>query len=115
MTPEQKLAVLMGAQTPREPDRVFVAEAMRRVALRRTILSVMALIPWAIATAALLWALRHVLETSPSQVIDTLGAALGPGLGGLGVVVAILIGAVTFDKGLRRRLAAALSGPFSAG
>ena len=118
MTPEDKLALLLGADTPREPDRVFVAETVRRIALRRAIMTVLALVPWAVAGAAILWAMKSTtggalnatLAASVGRAFEGVGAALEPGLGGLALVGVVLIGGMLVDRGLRQRLVGVVTG-----
>ena len=104
MTPEQKLALMLAANTPRTPDRAFVAETARRVALRRAIMTVVALIPWAVAAAAVLWALRPALAGVFSELAPALVPALGPGIATVALVAAVLTGGLLLDPGIRRRV-----------
>ncbi len=110
MTPEQKLALMLAAETPKVPDRVFVAEVARRVALRRAIMTVLALVPWAVAAAALLWALRPAVAKLSGELASTLVPALGPGVATVALTGAALAGALLLDPGLRRRVGRAAFG-----
>jgi hypothetical protein len=100
MTPEQKLAALFAAETAPAIDIAFVAEVSGRIAFRRAVATVLAMIPWAIAATAILWALAPVAV----PLVGGLEAALSPILGGVALAAAALIGAVVLDTGLRRRL-----------
>ena len=104
MTPEQKLALMLAADTPVTPDRVFVAEVARRIALRRAIMTVLALVPWAVAAAALLWALRPAVAKLSGELASSLVPALGPGVATVALAGAALAGALLLDPGLRRRV-----------
>ena len=104
MTPEQKLALMLAADTPRAPDRAFVAETARRVALRRAIMTVVALIPWAVAATAVLWALRPALAGVFSELAPALVPALGPGMATAALAGAALAGGLLLDPGIRRRV-----------
>lgn len=61
MTPEQKLAALFAAEAPPARDYAFQAAVAQRIAKRRAWMTVGALVPWAIAGAALLWGLNPVV------------------------------------------------------
>lgn len=74
MTPEQKLAALFAAEAPPARDYVFQARVAEAIALRRAWMTVAALVPWAIAAVALLWALIPVI----GPISDSLGTALQP-------------------------------------
>jgi hypothetical protein len=97
MTPEQKLEAFFTESAPPARDCLFEAEAARRIARRRAVFSVVAMIPWALATAVVLWGVRPLLPV----LGDSFGAlnAIAPGLAG-GMFLAI--GAIA----LTRRLAA---------
>ena len=68
MTSDQKLVALLGADRPPARDYAFEVEVARRVAKRRAWLTALALVPWSVIAALMLWA-RH--------------AALAPVAGGL--------------------------------
>ncbi|MFN3667781.1 MAG: hypothetical protein ACK4VY_00580 [Brevundimonas sp.] len=74
MTPEQKLSALFAAVAPPERDYVFEVRMAEAIALRRAWMTVGALVPWAIAAAAVLWALIPVI----GPMGDSLGEALQP-------------------------------------
>ena len=97
MTPEQKLEAFFAESAPPTRDGLFEAETARRIARRRAIYSVVAMIPWALAAAVVLWGVRPLLPV----LGDSFGAlnAIAPGLAG-GMFLAI--GAIA----LTRRLAA---------
>ncbi|NJC42096.1 hypothetical protein GGQ87_002391 [Brevundimonas alba] len=68
MTPDRKLEAFFAADRPSSRDYAFQIEVARRIAKRRAWMTGLALIPWALIGAVLLWAL------------DT---AAGPYVGGL--------------------------------
>lgn len=73
MTPEQKLSAFFAAETPPARDYVFQARMAQAIALRRAWMTVFALVPWAVAAIAGLWALRPVVGPMAESL-----AALGP-------------------------------------
>ena len=74
MTPEQKLSALLAAEAPPARDYAFQARMAQAIALRRAWITVAALVPWAVAAVALLWALVPVV----GPMGDSLGPALQP-------------------------------------
>jgi len=70
MTPEQKLAVLFAAEAPPARDYAFQAGVAQRIAVRRAWLTVAALLPWAIAAMAVLWALAPVLGPATEGLVE---------------------------------------------
>lgn len=87
MTPEARLQALFAAETPPPRDLAFEAEIARRVAARRAVLRVAALLPLAVALAVLLWAIRPFMAglTVPGAAVPAMTA------GGLAVVGALLL------------------------
>ena len=107
MTPEQKLSALFAAEAPPARDYAFQVRMAQAIALRRAWMTVGALVPWAVAAVAVLWALIPVV----GPMSDSLGAALQP-------AAAVLAGAaVTAGAALwlSRRFNGRFRGPFSAG
>lgn len=80
MTPEQKLSALFAAEAPPARDYAFQARMAQAIALRRAWMTVGALVPWAVAAIALLWALVPVM----GPMRDSLGPALQPAAAMLG-------------------------------
>ena len=79
MTPEQKLAALFAADTPPARDYAFQAVVAQRIAARRAWLTLLALVPGAVAATAVLWALAPVagdLAQGLAAVIQPAGAVL---------------------------------------
>ncbi len=74
MTPDQKLAALFAAEAPPARDYAFQARMAQAIALRRAWMTVAALVPWAVAAVAILWALIPVV----GPMSDSLGPALQP-------------------------------------
>jgi len=74
MTPEQKLSALFAAEAPPARDYAFQARMAQAIALRRAWMTMAALVPWAVAAVAVLWALIPVV----GPMSDSLGAALRP-------------------------------------
>ncbi|CAN5409065.1 hypothetical protein BH10PSE1_BH10PSE1_22200 [soil metagenome] len=99
MTPEQKMAALFAADEAPASDVAFVAEVAGRIAFRRAVATVLAMVPWVIATTAILWVLAPVAV----PLVSGLETALSPVLGGVALAAAALAGAVVVDRGLRRR------------
>lgn len=88
MTPEDKLAAFFAEAKPPARDLAFQAVVAERVARRRAIATVGALIPWTVAAIVLCWAVGPMI----GPVIDELGQTLAPAaailmLTGLGLVV----------------------------
>jgi len=61
MTPEDTLAAFFAESTPPVRDLGFQAVVAERVARRRAIATVVALVPWTIAAISLCWALGPLL------------------------------------------------------
>jgi hypothetical protein len=101
MTPEQKLAALFAAEAPPARDHAFQARMAQAIALRRAWMTVAALVPWAVAAVAVLWALIPVV----GPMSDSLGNALQPAaamLAGAAVTaVAALWLSRRFGRGVR--------------
>ncbi len=74
MTPEAKLAALLAAADAPARDFAFEAEVARRVALRRAWLTVLALVPWTVVGAVLLWGLSRTV----GPMLAATGQALAP-------------------------------------
>ncbi|CAN5415548.1 hypothetical protein BH09PSE1_BH09PSE1_15500 [soil metagenome] len=104
MTPEQKLSALFAADEAPVSDVAFVAEVAGRIAFRRAVATVLAMVPWFVATTAILWVLAPVA----APLVGGLEAALSPVLGGVALAAAALVGAVVVDSGLRRRFVGSL-------
>lgn len=88
MTAEDKLAAFFAEATPPARDLAFQAMVAERVARRRAVATVVALIPWTIAAIVLCWALSPMI----GPVLEGLGQTLAPaaailGLTALGVAV----------------------------
>jgi len=98
MTPEQKLQALFAAEAPPARDYAFQARVAQRIALRRAWMTVVALIPWGIAAAAILWALIPVVGPLGEDI-----AALIPAAGMLAGVAVSAVAALA----LARRFSAA--------
>lgn len=98
MTPEQKLQALFAAEAPPAPDYAFQARLAQRIALRRAWMTVVALIPWGIAAAAILWALIPVVGPLGEDI-----AAVTPAAGMLAGVAVSAVAALA----LARRFSAA--------
>ena len=78
MTPEDKLNALFAAERPKTPDYLFQAAVAQKMAVRRAWLTVLAMLPWAIAAAAGLWALQPVIEPLRDSALDVApGGPLG--------------------------------------
>jgi hypothetical protein len=106
MTPEQKLAALFAAEAPPARDYAFQARMAQAIALRRAWMTVAALVPWAVAAVAVLWALIPVV----GPMSESLGAALQP-------AAAMLAGAAVTAAAalwLSRRFGRGFRLPFSA-
>ena len=88
MTPENTLAAFFAEATPPVRDLAFQAGVAERVARRRAIATVGAMVPWTIAAIVLCWAIGPMM----GPVIEGLGQTLAPaaailGLTGLGVAI----------------------------
>ncbi|MGZ9098703.1 MAG: hypothetical protein ACXW3O_03280 [Brevundimonas sp.] len=106
MTPEQKLSALFAAETPAARDYAFQARMAQAIALRRAWMTVAALVPWAVAGVAVLWALTPVIE----PMSDSLGAALQPAAAMLAGAAVTAVAALW----LARRFNTRFRMPFSA-
>ncbi len=58
MTPEQKMAALFAAEAPPARDFAFEARMAQRIAARRFLARILAMVPLTIAAAAILWGLQ---------------------------------------------------------
>ncbi|MDP3800802.1 MAG: hypothetical protein U1C74_24515 [Phenylobacterium sp.] len=74
MTPEQKLSALFAAEAPPARDYAFQVRIAQAIALRRAWMTVAALVPWGVASVAVLWALIPVV----GPMTESLGPALEP-------------------------------------
>lgn len=88
MTPEEKLAIFFAEAAPPARDLAFQAAVAERIARRRAIATVAALVPWTIAAIVLCWAVGPVV----APLFAAVGQVLAPAafilvLMGLGVVV----------------------------
>ena len=88
MTPEERLNAFFAEATPPVRDLAFQAGVAERVARRRAVATVVALIPWTIAAMVLCWAVGPMM----APVVEGMGQTLAPAaailmLTGLGVVV----------------------------
>lgn len=106
MTPEQKLAALFAAEAPPARDYVFQARMAQAIALRRAWMTVAALVPWAVAAVAVLWALIPVV----GPMGESLGAALQPAAAMLAGAAVTAVAALW----LSRRFGRGFRAPFSA-
>ena len=86
MTPERKLEAFFAESAAPVRDPLFEAEAARRVARRRAVFSVVALAPWALAAAVVLWGVRPLVPV----LVESLGPLHGvlPGMIGGAVLAA---------------------------
>ena len=107
MTPEQKLAALFAAEAPPARDYLFEARTAQAIALRRAWMTVAALVPWAVAAIAVLWALIPVV----GPMSESLGSALQPAAAMLAGAAVTAVAALW----LSRRFNGGFRGPFSAG
>ena len=90
MTPDQKLAALFAADRPPTRDYVFEVEVARRVAKRRAWLTALALVPWSLITALMLWALHAALAPVAGGLADAaVPLAMMLTLSGSGVAAAL--------------------------
>jgi len=106
MTPEQKLAALFAAEAPPARDYAFQARMAQAIALRRAWMTVAALVPWAVAAVAVLWALVPVV----GPMRESLGAALQPAAAMLAGAAVTAVAALW----LSRRFGRGVRTPFSA-
>ena len=70
MTSDQKLVALLGADRPPARDFAFEVEVARRVAKRRAWLTALALVPWSVIAALMLWALHAALAPVAGGLAD---------------------------------------------
>lgn len=106
MTPEQKLSALFVAEAPLARDYAFQIRVAQAVALRRAWMTVAALVPWAVAAVAVLWALIPVV----GPMSESLGSALQPAVTMLAGVAVAAVAALW----LSRRCNGGFRGPFGA-
>jgi len=106
MTPEQKLSALFAAEAPPARDYAFQARMAEAIALRRAWMTVAALVPWAVAAIAILWALIPVV----GPMSDSLGSALQPAAAMLAGAAVTTVAALW----LARRFGRGIRTPFSA-
>lgn len=74
MTPDDTIAAFFAEQAPPARDLAFQAVVAERIARRRAWMTVLALAPWTIAAAAILWAVGPVVL----PLVEGLGEALAP-------------------------------------
>ena len=97
MTPDdtldQTLAAFFAEATPPARDLGFQAEVAQRIARRRAIATVLAMIPWTIAAIALCWALGPLLAPFVIEFSQMLAPAVGIlALTALGVALSLMAG-----------------------
>lgn len=97
MTPDEKLKALLGASRPAVSDRVFVLAVAERVARRRLVLSLMALLPWALVAGLVALFLLPALGTFGHETLR-LAEDLGPVVG---LSVVTLLGAALLVRRFR--------------
>lgn len=90
MTPEDQLDAFFADAAPPARDLAFQAAVAERIARRRAMATVLAMIPWTIAAIALCWALGPIL----APVAEMLGRTLAPAaailaLTGLGLALSL--------------------------
>ena len=90
MTSDQKLVALLGADRPPARDYAFEVEVARRVAKRRAWLTALALVPWSVIAALMLWALHAALAPVAGGLADAaVPLAMMLTLSGSGVAAAL--------------------------
>ncbi len=97
MTPDDTLSAFFAEAAPPVRDLGFQAVVAERIARRRAIATVGAMVPWTIAAVALCWALAPMLE----PVVDALGQALIPAAGILGLTLLAVMTALWTGQRLR--------------
>ncbi len=102
MTPDQKLSALLTTAARPEPQGfAFSADLAQRIARRRAIYNILAMVPVMLAAAALLWTLDGLLKRQ--QALIDLISALAPGLLNLALVLFLTLGGRMLSKALDRR------------
>ena len=92
MTPDDILSAYLKTDAAPARDLVFEATVAERIARRRAIASVAALVPWCAAAAAGLWGLQPVLQTLGGVEADlgmVAGVLAAAGLSALGLVAVV--------------------------
>ncbi|RZJ45181.1 MAG: hypothetical protein EON87_08165 [Brevundimonas sp.] len=92
MTPDDILSAYLKADTAPARDLVFEATVAERIARRRAIASVAALVPWAAAAAAGLWGFQPVFASLGGVEADlapVAGVLIAAGMSSLGIVALI--------------------------
>ncbi|MES2862119.1 MAG: hypothetical protein V4701_11640 [Pseudomonadota bacterium] len=97
MTPDDTLSAFFAEAAPPVRDLGFQAVVAERIARRRAIATVGAMVPWTIAAVALCWALAPML----GPVVDALGQALIPAAGILGLTLLAVMTALWTGQRLR--------------
>lgn len=101
MTPEETLNAFFAEATPPARDLAFQAGVAERVARRRAVATVVALMPWTIAAMVLCWAAGPMMEPVLTGLADTLvPAAAILALTALGLAAATRVGRrLSFELG----------------
>lgn len=90
MTPEQKLEAFLSADRPSPRDFAFEVEVARRVAVRRAWLTGLALVPWSVIGAILLWAIRAAVAPRLGNLAEaSIPWAMALTLAGCGAMAAL--------------------------
>lgn len=93
MTPDDTLSAFFAEAAPPARDLGFQAMVAERIARRRAIATVVALVPWTIAGIALCWALGPLLAPFVLDLSQTLApAAAILALTGLGLAASLAAG-----------------------
>jgi hypothetical protein len=96
-THDQTLSAFFAEQAPPARDLMFEARVAGRVARRRAVATVLALVPWTIAAVAVLWALAPLV----APVVEGLGQTLAPAVALLVLTALTVAGAQAAGRGLR--------------
>ncbi len=97
MTPDDTLSAFFAEAAPPARDLGFQAVVSERIARRRAIATVAALVPWTVAVATVFWALGPLLE----PVSEGLGQTLAPAAAILGLTLLGIVAAQWTGRRLR--------------
>lgn len=97
MTPDQTLSAFFAEAAPPARDLMFEARVAGRIARRRAVATVLALVPWTVAAIAVLWALAPLA----SPAVEGLSQTLAPAAAILTLTAMAVAGARTAGRSLK--------------
>ena len=93
-TPDHVLSAFFAGQSPPARDLMFEARVAGKVARRRAIATVLALVPWTVAGMVVLWALAPLMV----PLLEGLGRTLAPAVAILATTALVVVASRTAGR-----------------